>query len=193
MYGPSRYHVTHHDGRAKLDGLALRKWQARFCSHWHRPWMHPSGLYDGLTQRAVLEVQERAGLPRTGLLGTREWAALWTHTPEPPKPRKPPEIKKLSRQELRKRRRYWEKFSQWQIEPGSDPNAPNWYPGRPFGPHTKADYVKPVQEVCGFNSTGRFQVTMARRVAGLQRAHGLPESGVVDARTATLIESLRQK
>jgi peptidoglycan hydrolase-like protein with peptidoglycan-binding domain len=154
--------------------------------------MHPSGLYDGHTQRAVVEVQERAGLSRTGLLGPREWAAVWTHTPAPKPPPKPPERRKLTRQELRERRRYWKRVSEWQVEPGTSPDAPAWYPGRPFGPRHEGEHVKAVQEVLGFHVSGRFQVALARRVAGVQRAHGLPESGVVDARTATLIESLRK-
>jgi hypothetical protein len=53
--------------------------------------------------------------------------------------------------------------------------------------------VVPVQEVLGFKPTGRFQVALGRRVAGLQRVNGLPESGVVDARTARVIESMRDK
>lgn len=194
VFGPSRHHITHHDGRAKLDGLALRRWQSRFAGSWQRPWMHPSGLFDGLTQKAVLEVQATLGLRRTGLLGAREWAAVWERTPPPPKPkpvRQPP--RKLTNREKRQRRRYWRKFSQWQVEPGSDPDAPGWFPGRPFGPHSKGDYVLKVQEILGYAPTGRFSKAMARRVAGLQRVHGLPESGVVDARTAQVIEGMSKE
>jgi peptidoglycan hydrolase-like protein with peptidoglycan-binding domain len=193
VFGLNRLAVHFHDGRGKLDGVWLRQWQNRFCAAWRRPWMHPSGVFDGDTQKAVVEVQKHVGLPVTGALGPREWAAVWTTAPPEPKPKPAPQPKrKLSHKEKRKRRAYWDRFSRWQVEPGSDPDAPEWFPGRPFGPHSKGEYVKEVQHLLGFKETGRYSIAMGKRVAGLQRVHELPESGLVDARTAQLVESLRK-
>ena len=196
VFGPQRNSIIHHDGTNPHDSLALRQWQTRLRNNWRQNYVEVTGRFDAATQRAVLRVQEVLGVPRTGVLGAREWEAAWTHElPTKPKPPKPPTGRGRSkqpgyRQDYERRRKYWEDFSQWKVELGKVLDAPPWYPGRPFSVHSRGPYVEHVQRLLGFPPHGRFTVRLMQRIRGLQRVHDLPETGVVDAGTAKLLERL---
>lgn len=193
VFGPPG-DLRYHDGRVIRDSLGLRRWQAALHGYWCRPNCLTSGLYDGRTQRAVYEVQEVLGRPRTGLLGAEEWPVPW-ETPRPRKPLPEPPPKPTpweSRQAARDRKKKWLRHSNHRVQFGTDPDAPPWYPGRPFGPHEIGDHVRRVQEILGLTPSGRYTLQMTQRIRGWQRAMGLPVSGVVDIRTACLLDPPQQ-
>lgn len=191
-FGPTCGDLSVHDGRQWQDSQHLRQWQNAYCGRWRRPQATPTGLYDGPTQRGVAEVQQILGVPVTGRLGPDEWAAVWEREP-PGKPESPPKPEpttneryyaKLRRQRERER---WAKYSKYKIV-YNNPGAPPWYPGRPFGPNETGPHVERLRELLGFRPKGRYTKEMARRVSGLQRAHGLPESGLCDVRLAAILD-----
>lgn len=181
-----------HDGRNVRDAMALRVWQANYVGRWHRPRHTMSAVYNGHVWRAVREVQAHLGLPLTGRLGAAEWAAVWG--PPPPgryvRPKAEPPPRAVV---LQKRREKWDKISKWGVRYGSDPGAPPWYPGRPFGQHEHGPHVRRVQEILGTPPHGRFTAALARRIRGWQRVMGLPVSGIVDVRTACLLDPPREE
>lgn len=189
-FGAAGGDLSRHDGRTWPDGERLSQWQSAYCGRWRRPLCTPTGRYDGPTQAGVAEIQQHLGLPVTGLLGPDEWAAVWElPPPAPPEPAPKPAVSESTRRAILARRLdYWRKYSKYKIRYGSDPNAPAWYPGRPFGPHEYGDHVTRVQEILGYKTTGRFSLAMGKRIRGLQRAWDVPVSGLVDARTAALLD-----
>lgn len=197
VFGPTCGDLSVHDGRQVFDSQHLRQWQNAYCGRWRRPQATPTGLFDGPTQRGVAEVQTVLGLPVTGRLGADEWAAVWEREPPtkpepPPKPEPTPTERyyaKLRRQKILDR---WKRYSKYKVVYGATEGAPDWYPGRPFGPHETGPHVTRLRELLGFSSKGKYTLDMARRVRGLQRAHGLPESGLCDGRLAALLDPPQQ-
>lgn len=195
VFGPLHNSLSHHNGNNFQDAMALKQWQQRLRGQWRQSYLQVTGLYDGPTQRAVLRVQDVASLPRTGVLGPREWSAAWTHE-LPTKPKLPPEKerRKMSwpghRKEWKQRRAYWDQYSLWGVDPSKTPDAPEWFPGRPFGIHERGPWVEQVQRMLGFHTSGKFTVKLMQRIRGLQTAHELPVTGFVDVGTAKLLERL---
>ncbi len=180
-----------HDGRADLaEHQALAAWQDMYRQRINRRWQgKATGVYDAATQKAVVDLQTRAGLPRTGLVDPATWDAVWTC--EVAARQKPPPVEKVPgrvKRATRKSWHYWRKFSTFQIEYGTDPNLPPWWPGRTFGPHEKGWHVREIQTLLGVKETGTYNQATQARVRGVQRVHDLPVSGVVDGRTALLID-----
>ncbi len=187
QYGSLMYHDGRHDLR---DRAAIKTWGLAYKARIRRPRYQPTGLYDGPTQRAVAECQKLAGLPATGVLGPDEWPLPWTLDPPPGAWVKPggEHAEEQNRAHKVNVRDYWRRYSKLEVIPGGDPNAPTWFPGRPFGQREYGQHVKPVQEFFGHKTNGRFDRELASRIRGFQRANDLPVSGLVDARTAWLIE-----
>lgn len=192
-FGLSRYgSIMVHDGKADpRHQSALRQWQSAYKGRLRRPRFEINGIFDGPTQRAVAEVQKLAGLPVTGMLGPDEWALVWTLSqPKGAYVRPGGEHAERQREQHKANvKDYWRRYSKWDIHPGSDPNAPAWFPGRPFGYRERGEHVKPVQEFFGLKPNGRFSSLVATKVRGFQKTRGLPISGYVDARTASYIQA----
>jgi peptidoglycan hydrolase-like protein with peptidoglycan-binding domain len=182
-----------HDGRTNpRDGLELVKWQKAYHGLWRRPKGTVSGRYDADTQKAVKEVQTVLGVPVTGFLGATEWVAVWERVP-PRKPKPEPSTRLADQPWVKKAKRkrfkdHMRKYSRWKVRPGSDPDAPFWFPGRCFGPGEDGPHVKRVQQLLGLKTTGLMNRDTVARLRGWQRANDLPVSGVVDAYQARLLE-----
>lgn len=190
VFGPGGGNLRYHDGSNWRDSAELRRWQAALIGRWRRPRYRVTGRFDGLTQSGVRKVQAHLGRPRTGLIGPEEWAAVWG--PPPVKPPPPPLSKEAKIAIKQKQKAYWDKISKYKVRYGSDPNAPQWYPGRPFYVHEHGPHVRRVQEILGTPTHGRYTLDLARRIAGYQRAMGLPISGIVDVRTAAMLDPPEQ-
>ncbi len=190
-FGPQGGSLMWHDGRSLLhERQALARWQRAYRERINRRWGgQATGVYDGDTQKAVIDLQTRADLPRTGLVDPATWAAVWTHAPSPrPAPPKVEKVPGRVRSSTRKSWHYWRRFSTFEIRYGTDPALPPWWPGRPFGPHEKGWHVREIQTLLGLKDTGTFNADTQARVRGVQRMHHVPISGVVDGRTALLID-----
>lgn len=192
-FGLTRYgSVMIHDGKTdRKDQAAIRQWGATYKGRMRRPRFEPTGQFDGTMQRAVAEVQKIAGLPVTGLLGPDEWALPWTLDPPKGAYVRPggEHAEKQKAQHRANVRDYWRRYSKFDIHPGTDPTAPPWFPGRPFGQKEYGEHVKPVQHFFGMKENGRFCRLTAQHVRGFQRTRGLPISGIVDARTASYMQA----
>lgn len=180
-----------HDGSDWRDGQSLMTWGRQYKGRIRRPNFVPSNRFSGHYQRAVAEVQKLARLPVTGLLGAEEWPLPWTlESPKGTWVRPGGEHAERQRQQHKANvKDYWRRYSKFDIHPGSDPNAPPWFPGRPFGVYERGEHVKPVQQFFGINPNGRFTPQLAQKVRGFQRVNDLPVSGFVDARTASLMQA----
>lgn len=193
-FGPRGGSIMWNDGRDEMYArLALAQWQRRYRENVNRGWKgDPSGVYDGHTQKAAVDVQKKLGLPVDGLIGPDTWAAVWAYAP--PKRQQPPPVEKVRGRvralngHSRKSWHYWRKFSNWKIQYAQDPDLPPWWPGRPFGPHERGWHVREIQTLLSVPETGTYNKETVRRVRGVQRLHEIPVSGVVDARTALLID-----
>lgn len=191
-----------HDGREFVnESRWLAAWQRTYRERVNRRGADPTGVYDGDTQRAVRDVQTKCGLPVDGLLGPEVWAATWVYKPPPrEKPPAVPAVEPMPRwkvaalKNLKKGRvsskgwHYWRKFSNYRVQYGTDPDAPPWWPGRVFGRNEQGWHVREIQNLLGIKETGFFNADTDRRIRGLQCLHKVPESGVVDVRTALLID-----
>lgn len=159
-----------HDGRDFSDARQLATWQRAYRARWDSSFSSDSGRFDGPTQRAVLAVQRVLGVPCTLLLGESEWRAVWEQTGGPI----PSETPHVPPPEL--------------VVHGSTIDGPDWHPGRPFGVGETGAHVTRLRQILGLSPGRTYTDEVARRVRGLQRAHGLPVSGVCDVRFAQLIE-----
>ena len=72
-YGPG---VKHHHGSDVLERIALTALQRRMREHW-RSNIHPTGRYDGQTQKALAAFQLSIGEDPTGILDEYLWRILW--------------------------------------------------------------------------------------------------------------------
>lgn len=174
----------------------LRQWQGRYRERLKRWAFEPTGRYDKPTQQAILEVQRLAGQRPTGMLDADAWAAVEVvEKPKPPPAPDPPPAQ-TGGHAVRKARRkgkstfmtYWRRYSNRGVVYGNTEGAPNWYPGKPFGPNEQGWHVKRLQELLGLKPTGWYNLNVQRKVRGLQRLHGLPVSGVCDVRVAALVD-----
>lgn len=191
-FGPVNWgSIMFHDGKDFRDGQSLRTWGAAYRGRIRRPRFEPSERFTGHYQRAVAELQKMAGLPVSGLLGAEEWPLPWTLEPPPARYVRPggEHAERQRQQHKANVKDYWRRYSKFDIHPGSDPNAPSWFPGRPFGIYEYGEHVKPVQEFFGRKANGRFDPRLAQKVRGFQRVNDLPVSGIVDARTASYIQA----
>lgn len=194
VFGPPNGALHWHTGRDDLtDSQWLKVWQDAYRQKVNRS-VRPDQIrpvFDGSVQAAVIDVQRRTGLPVTGLLDPDTWAAVWAYSPPqrvaPEVPKQPKGGRQL-RHGSRKSWDYWRRFSNHNIQYGEDPAAPPWWPGRPFGPHEKGWHVREIQELLDVKPTGTYNRDTQRRVAGVQRVNDLPVSGIVDRRTALLID-----
>jgi hypothetical protein len=152
------------------------------AGHTFGPTCGDLSVHDGRQWQDSTEVQQVLGLPVTGRLGPDEWTAVRERElpgkPEPP-PKPEPTANERYYAKLRKQREQerWAKFSKYKVV-YNQPGAPAWYPGRPFGPNETGPHVERLRELLGLRAKGRYTKDMARRVSGLQRAHGLPERTV---------------
>ncbi len=194
VFGPAHGPLHWHDGRESLlESRWLAVWQSLYRQKFNRR-LRPdqfSPTYDGLLQQLVIDVQRRTGQPTTGLLDMGTWDATWLYE-RPANPR--PEVAKEKtggrqlRPQSKKSWHYWRRFSNYQVQYGTDPDAPPWYPGRPFGRHEKGWHVREVQQLLGIKETGTYNADTQARVRGLQRLADLPVSGIVDRATAAAID-----
>lgn len=194
MFGPRNGPLHWVDGRDSVTASSwLQVWQREYRARFNRR-LTPDQfqpVYNAVVQGAVLDVQRRTGLPATGLLDASTWAATWTwEAPKkvPPQVPKEPTGGRHLKPQSRKSWHYWRRFSNYQVQYGTDPDAPPWWPGRPFGRHEKGWHVREVQSLLGVKETGTFNADTQRRVAGLQRIRQHPVSGIVDLQTALLID-----
>lgn len=194
IFGPHVGDIRYHTGRESLrDTRDLARWQRAYSERLDRRGITVNGVFDGDTQRAVINVQRLAGLPLSGCIDAATWDAVWTvqrppkvNAVAPPLEPNPATVKRTVRGD--RKSTYWRRHSKAGVEYGADPDAPPWYPGRPFGPNESGWHVQRVQELIGLNPTGRFTQEVARRVRGVQRMNDLPVSGIVDAATARTID-----
>lgn len=192
-FGPNLHGSTMiHDGSDWRDAANIRLWGNMYMGRIKRPLFRVSDRFTGYYQRGVAEIQKLAGLPVTGLLGADEWPLPWTlEVPSSRYVRPGGEHAEKQRQQHKANvRDYWRRYSKFDIHPGSDANAPPWFPGRPFGQFEYGEHVKPVQQFFGVTPTnGRFTARLAQKVRGFQRVNDLPVSGIVDARTASYMQA----
>lgn len=182
----------HHGPCHPTCGAALVWWTAVYRQRVSRK-LDPVSVWGGTVQAAVIHVQQLAGLPTTGVLGQEVWDAV--RTVQPVKSAKPkpasewdPGQKCPKPAGARERWRYWLRYSKYGVEYGTTPDAPPWWPGRPFGPHEKGWHVLRVQELLGVKPTGCMNGGTVRRVRGWQRLRGLPVTGIVDVHMATELD-----
>lgn len=194
LYGPTSGDLRYHSGADSLTDLRnLARWQRAYVERVQRgPRMQVTGRFDAPTQAAVVHVQQLAGLPVTGTIDQATWEAVWTvERPKwvqpAPEPKPAGSVRKLKGRN-KKANLYWRRYSQHDIAYGADPDAPYWYPGRPFALNERGWHVRMVQEILGIEPTGKFNHQTMRRVKGLQRLHDLPVSGIVDPATARVID-----
>lgn len=189
-FGPKSGNITWHDGRGSLaEHQALKRWQETYRSRfWHN--FPVTGVYDAPTQAAVVAIQRLTGLPPDGLLGPDVWEAVRTaERPPRPKPPAPAPLKPgPPAGSGRKRALYWRRMSRYGVKYGQDPEAPPWWPGRPFGANERGFHVRELQELLGLKPTGFYNANTVRRVRGLQQLHDLPVSGICDLTLARLVD-----
>jgi peptidoglycan hydrolase-like protein with peptidoglycan-binding domain len=191
-YGPNLFgSLMIHDGSDWRDAANIRLWGSTYKGRIRRPMFQPGERFTGHYQRAVAEIQRLVGLPATGLLGASEWPLPWTLEVPPARYVRPggEHAERQRQQHKANVRDYWRRYSKFDIHPGSDPEAPPWFPGRPFGQFEYGEHVKPVQQFFGIPPNGRFTPRLAQKVRGFQRVNDLPVSGIVDARTASYMQA----
>lgn len=74
-YGPGMK-PSRHSGDDVVERIALAATQRRIRQHWGVE-VHPSGRYDGQTQKALAALQTQLGLDPTGILDRDLWEVLW--------------------------------------------------------------------------------------------------------------------
>jgi len=192
LFAPTSYDLRHHTGRESLTDLqAVARWQRAYNQR-HSP-SRPitvNGIFDGPTQKAVIWIQKRAKLPVTGTIDRYTWEAVWQlpmwwQWADPDLPKVEHEPRTVSGKRIFK---YWTRLSRDNPGYGMDPNAPWWYPGKPFGRHERGYHVRHMQQLLGIRETGCVNEQTARRLRGFQRLMGLPVSGVCDAVTAAKLD-----
>lgn len=188
-FGQQGFDLRNHDGRTSIhESAALRQWQ-RGYRHRIKRVDFPAGYYDSITQKAVVHVQELAGLPRTGLIDQDTWAAVWTvekPVVAPPAEKKPPSARVL-RLRTKRLKDYWRRVSQ-RVAFVADGSQPPWWPGRPFGPGEYGWHVEVVQDLVQARKTGLYNRETSARVRALRRIHGLPVSDVMDLALAVALD-----
>lgn len=181
----------HHGPCHPTCGGALLWWTAVYRQRLNRKFT-PVAVWGGTVQAAVVHVQQLAGLPTTGVLGPEVWEAVRTVQRPKPVPREKwkdpqahtkPKWSRAGRGQYEKWH-YWRRYSQYGIEYGTTPDAPPWWPGRPFGPHEKGWHVSVLQEKLGVKPTGCMNPGTVKRVRGWQRLRGWPVTGIVDVNMA---------
>jgi hypothetical protein len=198
LFGPATGDLRHHNGAQSLtDTRDLARWQRAYQQRINST-MQVTGRFDGPTQKAAVQVQEWAGLPVTGTIDQATWEAVWTVVRPPrEKPPTPPPMEELpSFRTIERKVRvpnkatalYWKRYSRAGVEYGATPDAPYWYPGRPFGANEMGWHIRMCQQLLGLKQTGWFNRQLTVRVRGLQKIHDLPVSGIVDVKTACVID-----
>lgn len=159
FWGPDKNDLAHHTGRDSWpDNMHLCRWQREVG-------VEATGVFDGLTQRAAIAVQQTAGLPVTGLVDADTWACAFAGLVEAPEtaietPGPSP-------------------------EGSANPEVPGWFTGA-LGP----EVIALLQERFEVKATGQVNRWLKEKVRGFQAAHGLETTGEVDQRTAVLIGDL---
>lgn len=192
-YGPTTGDLRYHNGRGSLtERSGLIAWQQRYRSAWWSG-LDVTGTYDGGTQRAAVAVQKASGLPVTGMVDADTWRAVWAvqrPAKAVPEPVAEPTLTHKRKSSVSKRRwHHWRRMSAAGIEYGMDPDAPMWWPGRPFGSHERGWHVREAQLLLGIKPTGVYNRDTVARVKGYQRMRpGLMPTGILDLPTARQLD-----
>jgi hypothetical protein len=76
-FGRTRHELVHDGSASHQEAMWLRAWQARVRQLFPSERLQPSGFIDGTTVRIAVAMQERAGIPATGLIDEETWYLAW--------------------------------------------------------------------------------------------------------------------
>lgn len=195
-YGFAPYDLQVHNGTESVtDQHYLRLWQATYAKYDRD--FHPSGQYDGPTQRAAIATQRLCGLTVTGEVDPPTWDAVFSGAlapkPDPPRAKPAPFVlgPKLAavvdteaeqRERARQRTRdsaankiLWRNRSRGEV--------PGWYT------LPEAERIDKVRSILGMRP-GKRTADLTQRVKGIQRVAKLDVTGDLDPATAWVLDEM---
>jgi hypothetical protein len=205
-FGLNPFDVRCHTGDDNwVDEARIKAWQRKYSLTWDRA-QPATGRFDGPTQRAVVAVQRKLGLPVSAVLDEDTWRAVFdglsatetaSHdvapTEVPPETREAPEG-------------HSEASVRVAVVPNDDPKnriaideetlpePPAWFNSpSPVGMSSRGPVVRKIRTLLGMQPRDTWSSEVTQRVRGLQKTHRLPVTGWVDTRTAVVLDGLPAK